>query len=136
MISQSAVIIYDIFDRKSDAIFLKVTIGNGQTAGSTLNLSGVELESEIDSFELDMGSNKSLKGKTLHIVTTIKDIQVGTNKVTMDLELRGGKKKHVQNEKKKHKMVHSDSFLHSYGVNIIDHTQKKKKTALSGRTQT
>lgn len=96
MITQTAFIIYDIYDVRPDDVNLEVLIGNGQIGSSLLKLDNTLLGNFDNSFEYTIGENQALKSKTLNIFTTIHDIQPDTDKINLSIKLKGGKKDHEQ----------------------------------------
>ncbi len=72
---------------------LSVTIGNGQSAITSLYLEGSPLASNLkDSFSDQEISNdgQSLSGKLLDISTTIFEVNPNDNEVSFRLKLKGG----------------------------------------------
>jgi len=96
MTAQSAVILYDVVDRSVKKAHLEVLIGHKQMANSITKLNMDEISQNQDSFKLDLGKCKDLKGKVLSLFTTIVDINPKNNRISMSIKLTGGKKVHEQ----------------------------------------
>jgi len=69
---------------------LKVKVTHAQVAATTLRLGNGEQEHFEDSFEKDLGPNKSLKDQRLFFVTSVTDIQKATDKTGLEVTLEGG----------------------------------------------
>ena len=87
----SAYIMYDVVNTLEDIVNVDIKIGHGQLATTHVNLGDKDLGNHDNSFDLDLGTCKQVVKKTAQLITTIKDINPDTNKVTMELELTGGK---------------------------------------------
>jgi len=92
----TAFIPYDIYDRREDPVFIEVKIGHGQQASTVLMLDSNQIGKRKGSFKREIGKNKELKGRTLNLFSTIQDIMPDTNRISMEIELTGGKITHDQ----------------------------------------
>ena len=88
----SAYIMYDVVNTSEDIVNVDIKIGHGQLATTLVKLGDVDLGSHVGSFNLDLGTCKHVVKKTAQLITTIQDINPDTNKVSMVMELTGGKK--------------------------------------------
>jgi hypothetical protein len=74
-----------------EQLYLKITIGNGQTGVSSVNLSGLQLVSEQkDTFKIALPVDApGLAGKCLYCSTIVTDIRPETNNTSVVYELYG-----------------------------------------------
>lgn len=96
MISQTAVIFYDIFHTTDKEVFIEVTIGNGQAGSTLLSLAGVTIGNFDNSFKTSLGKSSDLLNKSISMNSNIHDINPDTDKVSLTIKLTGGKKDHEQ----------------------------------------
>ena len=89
-------IIYDIYNAKKHPVEIEVNIGNGQQGSTILKLDTEVIGDEKNSFTKGLGPNNKLARKTLNLFTTIQDIQDRSDKISMDIKLKGGKIEHEQ----------------------------------------
>lgn len=82
-------------------IRMDLTVGHGQESASDLSVDSLTDEKAIkNSFTRTLGTNKTLKGKTLRCVTTVNDIQQVTDQTSILLELNGGIGQYSQSRNK------------------------------------
>ena len=79
--------------RKDSQVTLKLTIGNGQKATTTITLDSVEIvKDEKNSFEFVLHElGEKLKGKVLYCVTMVSDFVPETNETSVTYEMTGGR---------------------------------------------
>lgn len=71
-------------------VSVDVAIGYGQRADTIIYIGGLKLISFEDSMAaVDLGSDVSLKGKTVVVQTTVYDIQKQTNQTSVDIAVSG-----------------------------------------------
>jgi hypothetical protein len=78
-------------DDSDNIINYNVVIGYGQEASGTVKLNENIIKSTKNSFNINLGTNKEVKGKTLKCYQTIQDIRPETNLTSMLNEITGGK---------------------------------------------
>ena len=79
--------------RKTDTpITIDVKVGFAQLSNIKIKLVNKVLIENVSTVEnLELGTNKKLKGKEIKCAIDIIDIQAATNKVGVEITLRGGK---------------------------------------------
>jgi hypothetical protein len=71
-----------------EAVTLRVEIGDAQSGGTTVTLSG-DVQ-QITTGALTLGSGADLLHKLVHCITTVKDINTQTNRTDVTYHLDGG----------------------------------------------
>ena len=88
----TAFIIYDVVNTSEDIVSIDISIGNGQSGNTLVRLEEKQIGDFDNSFTLDIGKGKEVVKKSLYIISTIHDINPDNNRITMQLEINGGKK--------------------------------------------
>lgn len=80
---------------------LNIEIGKGLNAATLIKLNDGSLRKEkTDSFSTQIGTNTSLIGKTLILMTTLCDVQQRSYEAKMKITISGGKKNWIHEIKK------------------------------------
>lgn len=78
--------------KTDDPITIDVKIGFAQLGTIKIKLGNKVLVADVQTLEkFELGTNKKLKGKEIKCTVDIADIQLATNKVGVDIMLKGGK---------------------------------------------
>lgn len=96
MLTSTNTIIYDVYDSGNEVVIITIEIGNGQIGSSIVKIENNNLGDFENSFSLEIGKNKDLKGKQLSIITMIHDINPSSDKIEMSIQIEGGKNIHNQ----------------------------------------
>ncbi len=72
-----------------DDVTLRIIVGDGQIGTSLVKVDGVELASGHVAM-VRLGAGNALKGATARVITTVTDVQRGTNHTSIRYVLSGG----------------------------------------------
>lgn len=88
---------YDMYllEDSDQPVKLTVLIGQNQQCTSRVLLDDVEIKVADESFQMELGTNKSLMEKELRIRSVLTDVQTDFDIVSQIVRLSGGEKKKV-----------------------------------------
>lgn len=86
-------VVYDLYQvhNSDDPVFLTLTVGHAQDGSTEVKLDGQQVgDTQVNSFRMELGTNKDLVNKELKITSLVTDVQKEIDVVSITVVLSGG----------------------------------------------